>query len=221
MALSSDQRAHDADGPQGSSLTTPYRVLVLALLEQLKRGTIGISYHRGVQTRRARLGVRAIALSLGLVLLTLIAHAVADGSLPGAFGLLVTSVIAVALAAPIARGRLSPALILIYFVGGQFLLHVLMALTGSHAGHAQWLPSPSMAASHVLAAVALTLCALYFDHAWEAAARMARTLIGGIVAAAPASVKHLERVPTEHRSLAPSLFFDGGLRWRGPPITAH
>jgi hypothetical protein len=165
--------------------------------------------------------VRTTALSLGLVLLTLIAHAAADGSLPGAFGLLVTSVIAVALAAPIARGRLSPALTLTFFIGGQFLLHVLMAMTGSHAGHAEWLPSPSMATSHVLAAAALTILALYFDHAWEAAERMARTLLGGLAIVAPDTIINRGRIATQRGSLALSLFFDGGLRWRGPPIAAH
>lgn len=180
-----------------------------------------ISYYRGVHTPGARPGVRALALSLGLVLLTLIAHAAADGTLPGIFGLSVACVLAVALAVPITRGQITPALTLTYFIGGQFLLHAVMALSGPHTGHVQWLPSPSMAASHVLAAVALTLCALYFDRAWEVAVRMARTLLGGVVGASPGAVSYLRRIPSEHRSLAVSLFFDGGLRWRGPPIAAR
>ena len=174
-----------------------------------------------MRTRRARFGLRAGALSLGLVLLTLMAHTAAEGTLPGAFGLSISCALAVALAIPSARGRLTPSLTFIYLVGGQFLLHAVLALSGSHAGHVQWFPSPSMAASHVLAAVALTVLALYFDHAWEAAARMARTLLGGLASVAPEAILNLGRIATERGSLALSLFFDGGLRWRGPPIAAR
>jgi hypothetical protein len=168
---------------------------------------------------------RTVAFAVPLVLLTAIAHAAVGGALPSLLGLAVLITMAVALSLPAARAKLSVFRVLALYLGGQFLLHVVMTFLGGHSRAADaehgWLPSTPMSAAHIAAAIAMTGVVTYFDRALNSLHRMARTLLGAWSVTVPSpSVPCSTTIRDAAVAIAAHLSVDAH-RWRGPPIAAH
>lgn len=102
--------------------------------------------------------VRGLVLGLAMVVLTATAHASAHGQLPDANAFLLLTPISVGLgiiAMERPRGMLW---FLIYALGVQSLMHVLLVTTAAHSSlHASLLPSLGMTASHLVSAAILAI----------------------------------------------------------------
>lgn len=155
------------------------------------------------------------------MLLTFTAHSAAQGGSPSPLGLVLVFALALALALPIARFRWSPLRLLTFFIGGQFLLHAVLALTGGHGAHTSWLPSMPMAFAHAVAAALVTGLALYFDRALATAIQMARTLLG-VTVQAVAKISHVGGgLSTHHTPSNVGFLTRQAHLWRGPPVLAR
>lgn len=115
---------------------------------------------------------RRLALAGVLLLVSVVAHAAAAGSLPAITGLLGAAAVATALAFAVADRRRSALWLFGYLLAGQALLHVVMSAMGHHAF--ALVPDTQMLAAHIAAAgVAVVLFAKSETLAmrWMAAAR--------------------------------------------------
>lgn len=174
-----------------------------------------------MRSRQAPNALRAGAIAAALLLLTLIAHAAAEGDIPGALGLTLAGTLAVAFALPAATKTFSVSRLFAFFLGGQFLLHAVLAFSGGHGNHATWLPDASMAASHALAAVLVTAIALHFDRALAVARRMRAILLGAVFEPA---IPFLEvKRSAVYRWVPSNISFlvRASHLWRGPPAFAR
>lgn len=165
--------------------------------------------------------LRVGGLATALVLLTLTAHSAGQGVSPNLLGLVLVLALAVAFSLPVSRVRWSPLRLLTFFIGGQFLLHAVLALSGGHGAHASWLPTLPMAFAHAVAAVLVTGCALYFDRAIATAIQMARTLLGVAVQPVPRSIDSGAGVSTSYAPSNASFITRQAHLWRGPPVLAR
>lgn len=164
--------------------------------------------------------LRAVGLASALVLLTLTAHTAAQGGSPNLLGMALVLALALAFSFPASRVRWSPLRLLTFFIGGQFLLHAVLALAGGHGSHASWLPTLPMAFAHAVAAVLVTGCALYFDRAIATAIQMARTILGVSVQSVPRLVRSGIGVSTSYVPSNVGFITRQAHLWRGPPVLA-
>ena len=117
-------------------------------------------------------GARRVALAGVLLLVTVLGHSAAAGSLPTMTGLLGAAAVSAALAFAVADRRRSAPWLFGYLLAGQVLLHVVMSAMGHHAF--ALIPDTQMLAAHIAAAgVAAVLFAKSEELAmrWMAAAR--------------------------------------------------
>lgn len=160
-------------------------------------------------------------LATALVVLTLAAHTAAQGGSPNILGMALVLALALAFSLPVARVQWSPLRLLTFFIGGQFLLHVVMALTGGHSAHTSWLPSIPMAFAHIAAAALVTGLALYFDRALATAIQMARTLLGVAAQAVAKTIQVGGGISTTHTPSNIGFITRQAHLWRGPPVLAY
>ena len=117
-------------------------------------------------------GARRAALAGVLLLVTVLGHSAAAGSLPAATGLLGAAAASTALAFAVADRRRSAPWLFGYLLAGQVLLHGVMSAMGHHAF--ALIPDTQMLAAHIAAAGA---AAVLFAQSevlamrWMAAAR--------------------------------------------------
>lgn len=164
--------------------------------------------------------LRAGGLAAALVLLTLTAHTAAQGGSPNLLGMALVLALALAFSIPASRVQWSPPRLLTFFIGGQFLLHAVLALAGGHGSHASWLPTPPMAFAHIAAAALVTGLALYFDRAIATAIQMARTLLGVSVQSVPRIVHSVAGVSTSYVPSNVGFITRQAHLRRGPPVFA-
>lgn len=157
---------------------------------------------------------RRSALAGVLVLLSLIAHAAAAGSLPSGPAILGAAVVAGAIAWSLAGQRRSvPALVAVLFAG-QLLVHAVVVALGHHG--VSYLPDLQMTTAHLVAA---GVAAVMFARAEQIAAAWARAAarllgVGELPALAIASPVAL--IVDRQRSVADSVDMNVA-SWRGPP----
>lgn len=111
-----------------------------------------------------------------LVLLSLIAHAAAAGSIPGGPALLGGIVVAAALAWPVAARQRSVAWLATYLLVGQLLIHVSMVALGHHG--VSYLPESGMVAAHAGVALVAALLFARGEQIVQAWLRAAARLLG-------------------------------------------
>lgn len=116
-----------------------------------------------MQAERSRRRARVALVSAALVVLTLAGHSAASGRLPGLLSVAIVVGTATMLTAAATARRVSPTWLAAYLIGGQALLHVLLAMSDAH-GHATTLiPSPLMLAAHGAAAIGAALVLVEAD----------------------------------------------------------
>jgi hypothetical protein len=160
-------------------------------------------------------GVRRVGLAFTLLLVSVLGHSAAAGSLPALPGLLGALAVSTALAFAVADRRRSAVWLFGYLLAGQLLLHTVMSAMGHHAF--ALVPDTSMLVAHVLAAV---IAAVFFAKSetmalawWRAAHRYLGTPRLRLPALSVAAI-----VP----ALRELAFFNPSTRfsvasWRGPP----
>ena len=100
--------------------------------------------------------VRGLFLGMAMVLLTASAHTAAHGRLPDASALLLLTAASVSLTIIAMERPRSTAWFMLYAIGVQALLHVLMSTISAHSVHQPSLPpSAGMLSLHLVTAVAL------------------------------------------------------------------
>jgi hypothetical protein len=166
-----------------------------------------------------------VAFAVPLVLLTAIAHTAVGGAFPSLIALVVVITMAVALSLPAARAHISVPRVLALYLGGQFLLHVVMTFLGGHSRAADaehgWLPSAPMSVAHTAAAIAMTVVVMYFDRALNSMRQMARTLLGaGSITVPSPNVLCSTTLRDAAAAIAVHLSVDAH-RWRGPPLSVR
>lgn len=103
-------------------------------------------------------GARRFGLGFTLVLLSVVAHSAAAGSLPSLPGLLGAVLVATALAFALGDRRRSAGQMFVLLLGGQVLLHLVMSAMGHHTF--ALVPDSQMLVAHIgAAAVAAILFA--------------------------------------------------------------
>ena len=110
-----------------------------------------------------RLG-RGLLLGLAMLLLTVVAHSAAHGQLPDASAFALLMPVSLGLSVIAMERPRSTMWFLLYAVGVQGLLHVLLVTASGHTDHhSSLLPSPSMIMAHVSAAALLAIVLSRFD----------------------------------------------------------
>lgn len=176
-----------------------------------------LTYADAVPARSGRIE-RRLSLTVLLVLLSVIAHSAAAGSLPALPGLLGATAVAAALSFAVADRRRSARWLFGYLLAAQLLLHLVMAAMGHHAF--ALLPDSRMLGAHIAAAaVAATLFArseALVLRWWTAARRM----LGAPALTLP-RLSVLSSVPAAWQTVPSSSIFElSASGQRGPPIPA-
>ncbi len=162
--------------------------------------------------------VRGLTLGLAMVLLTAAAHAAANGQLPDAGAL--TFLIAISVGLSIIGMERPRGLLwfLLYALGIQALLHVLLVTVSAHsAHHSSLLPDKTMVFTHILAAGLLALLLAHGDSAllrWVS--YMRSVLVRGLAPVgivAPNSHEQIRPLQVSH----PLRIFQHDIARRGPP----
>lgn len=152
-----------------------------------------------------------------LVLLSLIAHAGAAGSLPSGPAILGSTVVAGAIAWPLARKRRSLTALVAILFAGQLLVHAVVVALGHHG--VSYLPDVRMTTAHLVAA---GIAAVLFARAEQIAAAWARAaarLLGGRELPALAIASPVALV-VDHQQVAAESADMNVASWRGPPIAS-
>lgn len=161
--------------------------------------------------------LRRWALAGVLVMLSIISHSSAAGSLPDSMGLIAGVVLATALACAVGQRRRSFLWLLSYLFAGQMLIHLVMVATGHHG--VSYLPDASMLTAHFLAALVAAVVFARGEQLAAAWARSARRLLGAPAVDSGLIPEHLP--PRSLHTAAPikPLFvhLDCAPR-RGPPV---
>jgi len=182
---------------------------------------------------------RAVALSALVTVTTVAAHSL-HGHAPSLALCLVTAVIVAAMAMPLGARRLSLRSTFLVMVGGQFALHawfswftmpsVGQARPTAHVHHGPagdllaardfsgLIPSPGMAAAHVIAALVLAVILVQSDWLLSAMSAIVRSVLGYRVAPTVVVLSATgARVMPPRPMVAPSALLVHDLVRRGPP----
>lgn len=116
-----------------------------------------------MRAERSRRRARVALVSAALVVLTLAGHSAAAGRLPGLLSVAIVVGTATMLTAAATARRVSPTWLAAYLIGGQALLHVLLAMSDVHGHATPLIPSPLMLAGHVAAAISAALVLVEAD----------------------------------------------------------
>ena len=170
-----------------------------------------------MRARKQASSTRRSALAGVLVLLSLIAHASAAGSLPNGPAILGSTLVAGAIAWSIAGTRRSRATLIAILFTGQLLVHAVIVALGHHG--VSYLPDSRMTTAHLVAA---GIAAVLFSRAEQIAAAWARAAarllgVGELPALAIASPVGL--VVARRHFVAESTDMNVA-SWRGPPIAS-
>lgn len=158
--------------------------------------------------------VRALALGVAMLLLTVVGHAAGQGAIPGPDGLGIAAVLSFAFATAVSSRRVPLVRLVLVLVGSQIVLHVVLDTT---AHHATWPPTTAMVVGHACSAV---LAALVIWRGEECVARWLAYLAQAIGRhCAPVELPRSTATATHVTSLTrPARYLHYILVRRGPPV---
>jgi hypothetical protein len=162
---------------------------------------------------------RAALTSSALVVLTLAAHSAASGTLPSLVPLVLVVGLATALTWAVSDRRRSLAWTTAYLVGAQALLHLILAFAGTHGHAAGLVPSTSMLAAHLAAALVAAVVLVHSDGLIQRWAALLAHLLGSpaTVLADPVGVPGRVLPPSTRRHLHVRDALRHSVERRGPP----
>jgi len=198
-------------------LSESITIRILAILTR-----VSVSTARNVtKTRRQAVPARPlrVALLAGLVtVLTVAGHSAADGALPGPLAWVVVPTVAGAftrIAYERRRNVLSLALIVVVL---QVVLHAVLVIVGGHHGSLAFTPSPSMVATHLVAAFVIALLVARADHLIDAWIELGRRCLAVAVRACEVpTVSRGSWLPAMPRITMTMDVIGACLTRRGPP----
>lgn len=164
-------------------------------------------------------GLRGGLVGIGSVLVATSAHAFAGGGVPQG-GALVTAALACSITGVVAAEvsgrsrRLCLAAVVVALCVGQALSHVIFAVTGHH--HAGMEMTPSMAAAHALAALALGVVICAVEYLYVVGATVLSWLRLFATAVTRPVCRPVRR--TRARVVVASSFLPSALGMRAPPV---
>lgn len=155
--------------------------------------------------------------ALGLLLITLIGHTAAQGALPDLVGLIVMSALALVTSSVVMARKRSNVTVFVYLLVGQFVLHLVATVTGSHGGHTAATSLIPMVVTHTLLALVLTLVAQHMDRIVAELRTLGQTLLGRHVVVHGFVVTSRRPLPITVAPLISSGKFSPH-SLRGPPV---
>ena len=163
---------------------------------------------------------RGLVLGLAMLLLTAAAHSAAHGQLPDVTSLAVLLPVSAGLSIIAMERPHGVTWFLLFAVGMQSLLHVLLVTASGHAGHhASLLPDTTMLIAHLCAAVLLAIVLSHLDSAllrWLA--YMRTILLNWPAETIPIPGQALPQIPPLQTSGA-SFDLTHDISRRGPPAS--
>lgn len=157
--------------------------------------------------------------ALGLMVVTLVGHAAAQGALPDRTGLAAMTALALVTSAAVMSRKRSTLVVFTYLLVGQIALHMVASTTGAHTSHGVHGSVTFMVATHTLLALALTFVALHMDRIVAALQILGRTLLGRHVVALRVNAPAPRFFADTASPLTSYLGYSPHSR-RGPPISA-
>ena len=155
-----------------------------------------------------------VAVALGS--LTMAGHATAGGGLPDLGGAAVLALIAVGLGSALAARRLRIVPVLALLLVGQALAHVVLSVSGHHAGPATGSAGPMLAA-HLLAGAGAALVLVVSDRLVDRWLALWATLLGAPRVPSSRPVGAVRRAPAPGRPDLTTRELLHHLVRRGPP----
>lgn len=155
--------------------------------------------------------------ALGLLLITLIGHTAAQGALPDLVGLIVMSALALVTSTVVMAHKRSSAAVFAYLLVGQFVLHMIATITGSHGAHASSMSMTAMVLTHTALALGLTFVAQHMDRIVAMFRTLGQTLLGRHVVVHGIVVTSHRPLPVTVAPLISSGKFSPH-SLRGPPV---
>ena len=177
-------------------------------------GSSALAYDAEVTLR-----ARSVLFALGLLLITLIGHTAAQGALPDLVGLIVMSALALVTSSVVMARKRSNVTVFVYLLVGQFVLHLVATVTGSHGGHTAATSLIPMVVTHTLLALVLTLVAQHMDRIVAELRTLGQTLLGRHVVVRGITVTSPRAFPRTNTPLTSRARFSPHSR-RGPPVSA-
>ena len=173
---------------------------------------------RALQTSGSMRALRGIIVGAAMLILTAVAHASANASLPTAGAFLILTPLLAGLSIAFLQHQRSYLQLIIFSIGIQALLHVLMTVGAGHGSHhATLLPGAGMLVTHLGASIATALVLAHADallHRWIS---MVRTLLF-VFFDAPAPVANLVvSLFSKESPTFRSHDLDHAIARRGPP----
>ncbi|MDO9485204.1 MAG: hypothetical protein Q7K25_03985 [Actinomycetota bacterium] len=166
--------------------------------------------------------LRGLLLGIAMVLLTATAHAGAHGQLPDAGALGLLTVISVGLGTIAMERPRGISWFLLYAMGMQTLLHVLLVTTTAHTAHGNSLvPSASMVLAHVLAAGALAVLLAHADAVLLRFVFYMRTVLFALIRPLVLHVPWQTDNFTAVTPLLPQVTIKFAIARRGPPARSQ
>lgn len=158
---------------------------------------------------------RRTALASVLVLLSLIAHAGAAGSLPSGPAIMGAIIVATAISWSLSgRRRPIPALLSIIFAG-QLLIHAVIVALGHHG--VSYLPGAAMTAAHLIAAVVAAVIFARAEQIAGAWSRAAARLLG-VVELPVLTIASPAALFVDRQEVVGEAADMNAASWRGPPL---
>ena len=160
---------------------------------------------------------RRVLLASALVLLSLISHAAAAGSLPSVSALFGGAAVAGGIAWSVAGRRRSLPVLILVLVAGQLLIHTSVVALGHHG--VGYLPEWEMLLAHLVAAVIAAALFSGGERIVAAWVRAAARVLGGPRLVVPSiATRSTHGVPQGHSSLGVTSMLLHVCPRRGPPV---
>lgn len=161
--------------------------------------------------------MRSALLALGLMVLSLVSHSAAAGSLPGTSALLAGFGVALGLSYALGSRRRSFGWLVGYLMAGQLLMHVTIVAVGHHG--VSFLPDVGMLVAHVIAAVAAAGMFAFGEAAIARWVRAAARMLGVRELFLPNVELSTHRANAHSGSLVNSRDVGSSISYRGPPAS--
>lgn len=179
----------------------------------------------GLGRGRARI-VRGFVMSGACLIVPVMAHIAAGGSVPANMGFLLAGALLSTACVALADRRRGPGEIAVLLLLSQPILHVLLVLAGHHGSDASMLSGPLMLAAHLVAALVLTVLLAGAEAViWSMAALSATVLLSRVrqlfrVSPAPRRVWRRRRQRVAAIDASHAVCLVRSTPWRGPPRPA-
>lgn len=161
--------------------------------------------------------LRRTIVASALILLSLISHAAAAGSLPSASALLGGAAVAGGIAWSVASRRRSLSVLILVLVAGQLLIHTSVVALGHHG--VGYLPEGEMLLAHLVSAVIAAALLSFGERIVASWVRAASRVLGGPCLTLPSiSTRSTHVVPQEHSSRVVTSILLHACPRRGPPV---